>query len=242
MVGYIYKYENLVNHKVYIGQTIDLVMRQYSHKSKALTTKNKFYNAVRKYGWDSFNFSVIAQVEAEDIKELSTLLDSLEEQYIWQYDSFKNGYNSTTGGHSCRGVQMPEGFSERCRERAKQYPRERIEKLIEGRKKYVLTDEHRERLSKVAKKRNFAAYRELTTVKRNAGIRKAKAKSVLQIDKDGNVVNVFEAIQDAALYIIANYAPDRALMGIWKGLYRHFKGETKKRLYYGFEWKLRINV
>ena len=117
MVGYIYKYENLINHKVYIGQTIDLNARRASHVYKAKTVKNKFYNAVRKYGWEGFNYSVIAQIEAEDIKELSTLLDTLEEQYIEQYDSFHNGYNSTTGGHSCRERQVPESFIEYCKNR-----------------------------------------------------------------------------------------------------------------------------
>ena len=241
MTGYIYKYENQVNHKVYIGQTIDLAARKASHISKARTVKNnKFYNAVRKYGWDSFDYSVIAQVEAEDIKELSSLLDSLEEQYVEQYDSYENGYNSTLGGHSKRGYHMSEKFREYCRQRT--YSEETRKKFSKARENFVYTEEHRQKLRKAALERNFAAYRELTTEKRNAGIRKAKAKPVLQIDKDGKIVNRFEAIQDAALFIIANYAPDRALMGIWKGLYRHFNKETKKRFYYGFEWKLEAHV
>lgn len=242
MTGYIYKYENQINHKVYIGQTVDLAARKSSHISKSRTVKSKFYNAVRKYGWDSFDYSVIAQVEAEDIKELSALLDSLEEQYIEQYDSYENGYNSTTGGLSCREKQMPEGFSEECRTRAKAYSDERIKKLLEGRKKYVLTDEHRQRLSESAKRRNFAQYRELTNEKRVAGIKKALGKHILQIDADNNVVNEFESIRDTVAYIREFLAPNRAEMGIWKGIYRHINGLTKKRVYYGFEWKLKPNV
>ena len=83
MVGYIYKYENLINHKVYIGQTIDLNARRASHVYKAKTVKNKFYNAVRKYGWEGFDYSVIAQIEAEDIKESKEQAQRDEEEY-WE--------------------------------------------------------------------------------------------------------------------------------------------------------------
>lgn len=65
MIGYIYKYENIINHKVYIGQTTDIINRKSSHRYKAQFVKSKFYNAVRKYGWDSFKFDIIAQVEAD---------------------------------------------------------------------------------------------------------------------------------------------------------------------------------
>jgi group I intron endonuclease len=240
MVGYIYKYENLINHKVYIGQTIDLNARRASHVYKAKTVKNKFYNAVRKYGWEGFNYSVIAQIEAEDIKELSTLLDTLEEQYIEQYDSFHNGYNSTTGGHSCRGVQMPESFIEYCKNRT--YSEETRRKMSEAAHNRVYSGETREKLSKAAKKRGFAKYREIYAEKMLKNRKEALSKPVLQINKEGKVINEFSSIREAVAFIITYLAPDRKEMGIWKGLYRHFIGETKKRLYYGFEWKLKSIV
>lgn len=240
MVGYIYKYENQVNHKVYIGQTINLNARRVSHINKAKTVKNKFYNAVRKYGWEGFDYSVIAQIEAEDIKELSTLLDTLEEQYIEQYDSFHNGYNSTTGGHSCREKQMPESFIEYCKNRT--YSDETREKMSEAAHNRVYSSETREKLSKAAKKRSFAKYREIYAEKMLKNRKEALSKPVLQINKEGKVINEFPSIREAVSFIITHLAPDRKEMGIWKGLYRHFIGETKKRLYYGFEWKLKSIV
>lgn len=240
MTGYIYKYENRINHKVYIGQTINPASRRYSHLSKSKTVDNKLYRAVRKYGWNNFDYNIIAQIEAEDIKELSSLLDALEERYIEQYDSYKNGYNATTGGHSCREKEMPASFHDFCKNRT--YSEETRKKMSESAHNRIVSEETREKLRQKAIERNFAAYRELTTEKRNAGIRRSHAKAVLQIDKNGNVVNTFETIQDAATFIITNYAPNRALMGIWKGLYRHFNNITKKKWYYGFEWKLTPNV
>lgn len=240
MTGYIYKYENQVNHKVYIGQTVDLNARKSSHVCKAKTVKTKFYNAVRKYGWDCFDYSVLAQVEAEDIKELSSLLDVLEEQYIEQYDSFKHGYNSTTGGHSCREKQMPESFIEYCKNRT--YSDETRKKMSEAAHNRVYSRGTREKLSKAAKKRGFAKYREIYAEKMLKNRKEALSKPVLQINKEGKVINEFSSIREAVAFIITYLAPNRKEMGIWNGLHRHFIGETKKRLYYGFEWKLKSIV
>lgn len=237
MTGYIYKYENKINHKVYIGQTVDPAARHYSHISKSRTVKSKFYNAVRKYGWENFDYSIIAHADAEDIKELSSLLDSLEIQYIEQYNSYKHGYNSTIGGRSCRGKEMPDSFIEYCKHRT--YSEETRKKMSQSAHNRIVSEETREKHRQNAKKRNFAAYRELTTEKRTASIKEAVSKPVLQLDEEGNILKEFPSIREAVAYILENYAPNRAEKGIWKGLYRHFKGETKKRLYYGFEWKLK---
>ena len=237
MTGYIYKYENRINHKVYIGQTTDLVNRKASHKYRSTFEKTKFYNAVRKHGWDNFDYDIIAQIEAETPEEITILLDAAEEKYIEQYDSFYHGYNSTTGGHSCRGIEVSEEFREYCRNRT--YSEETRKKMSEARKNFVYTEEHKKKLSDAAKKRNFAAYAEIYKEKKLAAVSKAKSKPILQLNKDGEVVNEFEKIQDAVAFIQTYLAPDRKEMGIWKGIYRHIVGETKKRLYYGFEWKLK---
>lgn len=240
MIGYIYKYENKINHKVYIGQTVDLNARKYSHVSKARTVKNKFYNAVRKYGWDSFDYSVIAQIEAEDIKELSALLDSLEEQYIEQYDSYENGYNSTTGGHSCRGKQMPESFIEYCKNRT--YSDETRRKMSEAARNRVVSEETRQKYSNQAKERNFAKYREIYADKMIKNSKKALSKPVLQVDKKGNVVNEFPSMQEAVNFVKTYLAQDKTESGIWNGIHRHCNNITKKRFYYGFEWKFKVIV
>ena len=240
MVGFIYKYENKINHKVYIGQTTDLVNRKSSHRYKSTFEKNKFYNAVRKYGWDNFDFDIIAQVEESSLDKITEILDSLEVQFIEQYDSFYNGYNSTTGGHCYRGKAVSEDFREFCRNR--QYSEETRQKMGIAAKNRIVSDETRKKLHENAVKRNFAAYRETTTEKRNAGIRKALAKPVLQIDKEGNIVNEFPTEKDAVEFVHKFLAPDRTRAGIEHGINRHCLGYTKKRFYYGFEWKFRVIV
>lgn len=123
----IYKVENLINGKIYIGQTTqNLNSRIYGHKRDSLRFKNiKFYRATNKYGWDKFEFSIIDD-KAKTLEELC----SLEKYYIEKFDSYKNGYNSTTGGEI-----SPMMFEE---------SREKVSKALTGR---IFTDEHKKNIS-----------------------------------------------------------------------------------------------
>lgn len=239
MIGYIYKYENRINHKVYIGQTTDLVNRKASHKYRSTFEKTKFYNAVRKYGWDNFDYDIIAQMEADTPEEITILLDAAEEKYIEQYDSFYHGYNSTTGGHSCRGIEVSEEFREYCRNRT--YSEETRKKMSNAAKNRIVSEETKQKHREAALQNNFTAYREQTKDKRNAAIKAAKSKAVLQIDKEGNIVNEFPSENDAVDFIRTFLAPDKTYWGILNGIHRHCNGKIKKRYYYGFEWKFRAN-
>lgn len=235
MVGFIYKYENKINHKVYIGQTTDLVSRKASHRYKSTFTKSKFYNAIRKYGWDNFDFDIIAQVEEDTLEKVTEVLDNLEVRFIEEYDSFNHGYNSTTGGHSYRGKVVSEEFKEYCRNRT--YSEETRQKMSEAAHNRVVSEETKQKHRENALRRHFSDYRLLNEEKRIAALRWRRSKQVLQIDKDGKVIKVFNSLKEAASYIQSQYAPDRKVSGIEHGIERHCKNEIKKKLYYGFGWK-----
>ena len=98
MEGVIYKYTNKVNGKVYIGQTIDECRRIKNHKNACDNTL--FHNAVRKYGFDSFDYEVIERVDV-------SILDQKEIYWIAYYKSNNRqfGYNLTTGGEGSRGYK-----------------------------------------------------------------------------------------------------------------------------------------
>lgn len=101
MVGIIYKYTNKLNGKVYIGQTIHENARKNEHKCHAKSrphTQSAFYNAIDKYGWDNFEYTVLKTVSADTMKELKSKLNPLEIEYIQKYNSYNNGYNNTLGG------------------------------------------------------------------------------------------------------------------------------------------------
>ena len=235
MTGYIYKFTNRINDKVYIGQTYNLQTRLNSHKSKALNTKNKFYNAVRKYGWENFELSILSTITANTKEELSALLDKLEIEYIKQYNSYKSGYNSTLGGHSKRGYKLSEEFSDKCKSRT--YSDDTRKKMSISAKNRIISEETRLKLRNSAIKRNFSKYRELTTSSRNKAIKRALGVPVLQLDINFNIINRFDSISDAIKYIKNSISPNLSLVGIRKGLSRHCTDETKKLLYKGFVWK-----
>lgn len=50
---------------------------------------------------------MVSVISADMEKDLTDKLDALEIYYIGLYDSYSNGYNSTIGGHSLRGINHP---------------------------------------------------------------------------------------------------------------------------------------
>ena len=100
MIG-IYKYQNKINQKCYIGQSVNIKARQYNHKSAAFNKQasdynSQFHQAIRKYGLENFEFEIVATLtEKEYSKET---LNQLEKFFIEYYNSYKNGYNATPGG------------------------------------------------------------------------------------------------------------------------------------------------
>jgi group I intron endonuclease len=95
----IYISTNKITGKSYIGFDSDWPNRKICHKRRLSETNNiKFYNALRKYGWDSFEWNVIYQS-----KDAKHCLSIMEPFFIREYNTFKNGYNSTIGGEGVLG-------------------------------------------------------------------------------------------------------------------------------------------
>ena len=97
----IYKCENKISGKCYIGQTTkSLNERMKGHIAHAKSIDNNyFHNALNKYGFDKFIWSVI-----DDTASNMDELNKLESYYIGIYNSFVDsgvGYNLTTGGGNC---------------------------------------------------------------------------------------------------------------------------------------------
>lgn len=95
MIG-IYKIENLVNHKCYIGQAVDINKRWRRHHETCTDITSReyeypIYRAMRKYGIDNFSFEIIEECLREELNEK-------ERFYVEKYNAFFNGYNQTLGG------------------------------------------------------------------------------------------------------------------------------------------------
>ena len=93
---YIYRFTNLANGKVYIGQTSNLELRysQYKHSVKVKSTVHIIVRALIKYGMDHFSYENIATCRTIDDA------DCIEKLLICQYDSRNPsiGYNIAEGG------------------------------------------------------------------------------------------------------------------------------------------------
>jgi group I intron endonuclease len=100
MVYTIYKVTNLKNGKVYIGFDSKWPNRKTVHKSAHKNGETKFYRALKKYGWESFDWQPIYQSN-----DKTYTLNIMENFFIREYDSFNNGYNSTLGGDGGLGIK-----------------------------------------------------------------------------------------------------------------------------------------
>ena len=95
--GIIYKVVCIINNKLYIGATRkDISKRRRQHENLSVKSNYIFHNALQKYGFENFNWSIIAIAYSE--KELS----NLEKKYIKEFDSTNKecGYNMSEGGVS----------------------------------------------------------------------------------------------------------------------------------------------
>jgi len=105
----IYRCENILNGKVYIGYTHkSLHKRTIEHKCLAKKGSNfLFHKAIRKYGFEFFKWEVIFESLDKNF-----LLDEMEGYFIKQNNSFYEngfGYNMTFGGDcGMRGMKHTE--------------------------------------------------------------------------------------------------------------------------------------
>lgn len=129
----IYKITNLINGKVYIGQTRASFRKRYlKHISEFKSGKGhsrKFADDYAKYGEQNFSFEIV-QIENDDSK-----LDDLEKKYIEQYDAIESGYNKAKGGSpfykdkSVRDVfKNTRVYDDEFRENRRKYMSERVVK------------------------------------------------------------------------------------------------------------------
>lgn len=114
----VYKIENLINGKIYIGKSINVGRRWYEHK-KELNEGNHINKHLQsswnKYGEDCFRFELLE----DGLTETQAL--EREEYYIRYYETTNTlfGYNMTDGGQS--GVLSKESREKLSRQRIGKY-------------------------------------------------------------------------------------------------------------------------
>lgn len=169
----IYKATNTINGKAYIGHALDFEKRKQEHYNKANRGGTEyFYNAIRKYGFDVFEWTVL--------KEDATLED--EVIHIEEHDTYGNGYNLTKGGEGKLGYKTTEKTKQKLSKAGKKRVlseqqlkvlRENAQKMRElghteetkkrisaSHKGKIFTEEHKKNISKnhAARKETGAYY------------------------------------------------------------------------------------
>lgn len=101
-VGRIYKYTNLINGKIYIGQTTQTLERRHAKHLCQLSDNTYFHRALEKYGAENFKLELVEDnIPCDE-------LDEREKYWINEYESFYTlgkGYNLTAGGKWGSGTQ-----------------------------------------------------------------------------------------------------------------------------------------
>jgi group I intron endonuclease len=152
MKGIIYCYHCIPTGKKYIGKTLYERKRKEHHNYMVKSgCKRKFYNAIRKYGWENFIYGIVEECDEYSLvqKEIS---------YIEKFNTFKYGYNSTIGGEGKSGWKCSEQTKEKISKAnlGRKFSSEQRQKLSESHKNKPLSTKHKKSISEAHKKTGFA--------------------------------------------------------------------------------------
>ena len=99
----IYMIQNLVNFKIYIGQSVNIEDRWKGHINafnKGKGINKHFQNSWDKYGEDNFEFTILCECDESQ-------LNTMEEYYIFELMTYDPdfGYNKNYGGNGIGTIQ-----------------------------------------------------------------------------------------------------------------------------------------
>ena len=149
----VYKHENLLNGKVYIGITSRTLNARARKNGSSYSKSPHFWSAICKYGWDNFSHEILVDGLTKDEA------CELEKEYISKYNSTdkKFGYNCSLGGESGNyGVKANDDLRKRLSEmrsgeKNHNYGKKMSEEVKDKiRKKKIgktLSEEHKKKIS-----------------------------------------------------------------------------------------------
>lgn len=189
----IYKAENKINGKVYIGQTSkSLEERKKIHlKDSKGNSHYVFHRALRKYGDENFKWSILSENNNID------KINAMEKFYIMAYRKITVCYNSTDGGGGILGMKHSDETKIKIKEKRKHQiisddTRKKLSEIRSGRK---LSDYHRKRIAecRMGQKHSQESLKKMSLNKKNRII-------VAQISKEDNsIIKIFDSINKAEI-------------------------------------------
>lgn len=181
-MAYIVYKHTAPNGKCYIGIT-KRTMEQRAGNGHGYVGNHAFYNAIKKYGWDSFSHEILESGLTE------SEAGEREVYYIKKYHSLstQNGYNIETGG--------------RVNFHLSEETRRKISEARRGKKMAPRGEEYRKRLSAALTGRAFSPEhcRRISEAKKGtqAGKNNPRARRVLCVELNRS----FDTIKEAGVFI-----------------------------------------
>lgn len=146
----IYKHTNLINNKIYIGQTCQKPEYRWGSEGQGYKNSPHFYSAIQKYGWQNFKheilFTNLTQEQANQ-KEIELIQKYQSQNPIY-------GYNSDSGGKAKipnQKTRLKQSLSAQNRPITTKETKEKLSKINKGRSK---TQETKKRMSLAAQQRD----------------------------------------------------------------------------------------
>ena len=218
MKGYIYLIENKINQKKYIGKTyltIEQRWKQHCIDAKKEQCRNRpLYSAMNKYGIENFTIQKIEYCEN---------CEEQEKFWIDYYDTYHNGYNATLGGDGTVYFDHTD--------------QEVIDKFNE--------------LGTVVATANYfnCDVKTISTRLRNNNIsitpggkidnpnRSWQSNIVYQFDLQGNYIQSFKSMSEAAKWIINNGYSNGQIKHIVSNISKNIRKVENRKQAYKFIWK-----
>lgn len=212
-MAYIYKIENDINGKLYIGKTEFSIEKRFKeHCSDAFRDhceKRPLYAAMQKYGVEHFHISLIEETDKPEERE---------RYWIEFFHSFKNGYNATLGGDGKRYLDYD---------------------LIIKTYQEVKNCNQTAKILNISSDsvRNVLHQNNISILKSFEAVKIATQKTVGMYDlQTKKLIKVFPSTSDAARYLQDNsFTNAKALNGILAHIVNVCN--KKRKSAYGFYWK-----
>lgn len=199
----VYMHTNLTNHKVYVGITCRNVQERWQNGLGYKKDQPVFYNAIQKYGWDNFEHIIFAEnLTKEEAKRTERLLIAVYKTNCRKYDNPEYGYNMTDGGDGIFGGKRSDETKRKLSQKAKERFVNPENHPAYGKRR---SEESRKRMSAAHKGKQtgednpfFGKHHSDESVQKNKLSHLDISKSVVQLTKKGEVINVFSSIHEAA--------------------------------------------
>lgn len=211
-MGYmVYMHTNKTNGKKYIGVTSQKTASRRWHNGEGYKKQRRFYSAIRCYGWDGFEHTILESGLSKEEAE------SIEESLIKEFRSNEPnlGYNIENGG---RTHKLSESQKNHLREinNGKKHTEETKKKMSESHKGLSpLWLTGRKATAETRKKMSAS----------RCGINNARARAVLQLSADGVPLATYETMKKAAEAINAPQTSHISLCC-----------NGKRKMAYGYMW------